>query len=84
MVDDSKSLRWASDKFENLLQCQQLSKERLERIEAGLLRQTASEEKERFQMYRPSHKFEKKVYKDQFSFSSGVVDHLRRALHLNA
>ena len=31
-------------------------------------------------MSRPSYKFEKKVYEDQFLFSLGLVDHLRRAL----
>ena len=74
----SNSPRWARDKFENLFQCQQLSEERLGRIEAGLRKHTALEEKERFS--RPSYKFEKKVYEDQFSFNLSVVDHLRRAL----
>ena len=78
LFDGSNSPRWARDKIENLFQCQQLNEERLERIEAGLRKHTALEEKEGFS--RPSHKFEKKVYEDQFSFNLGVADHLRRAL----
>ena len=63
-----------------MFQCQQLNEERLERTEAGLRKHTALEEKERLLMFRPSQKFKKKVYEDQFSFNLGVVDHLRRAL----
>ena len=74
----SNSPSWARDKFDNLFQCQQLNEERLQRIEAGLRKHTVSEENEIFS--RPSCKFEKKVYEDQFSFSLSVVDHLRRAL----
>ena len=74
----SNSPRWARDKFENLFQCQQLNEERLGRIEAGLRKHTALEEKERFS--RPSYKFEKNIFEDQFSFNLSVVDHLRRAL----
>ena len=74
----SNSPRWARDKFENSFQCQQLNEERLGRIEAGLRKHTALEEKERFS--RPSYKFEKKVYEDQFSFNLSVVDHLCRVL----
>ena len=48
LFDGSNSPRWARDKFENLFQCQQLNEERLERIEAGLRKHTALEEKERF------------------------------------
>ena len=67
LLAGSNSPRWARDKFENLFQGQQLNEERLERIEAGLHKHTALEEKERFS--RPSYKFEKKVYEDQFSFN---------------
>ena len=63
-----------------MFQCQQLNEERLERTEAGLRKHTVLEEKERLLMSRPSHKFEKKMYEDQFSFNLGLVDHLRRAL----
>ena len=74
----SNSPSWARDKFDNLFQYQQLNEERLQRIEAGLRKHTVLGKNERFS--RPSYKFNKKVYEDQFLFNLSVVDHLHRAL----
>ena len=78
--DDSELLSWAKNKFQNLFQCQQISEERLERMELEMLRANALNEKERAISSNSADKFQKQV---QFSFNQSVVAHLNKALDSN-